>query len=128
LDIVSEVLKMGEQKLSEVFHEPKIVTIGRWQVPLRRLTLADWAAAEQHFGSLEAFMDAFNGKAVMSATQFVLWRLVKKVDPTVTLEEAGDAIDDLDEAIKMVNEVLMMSVPEAWRGKAEGGGETNGGN
>jgi hypothetical protein len=62
----------------------------------------------------------------MSATQFVLWRLVKKVDPTATLEEVGDAIDDIDEAIKMVNEVLMMSVPESWRGKAEGG-ETNGG-
>jgi len=119
---------MSEQKLSEVFHEPKIVTIGRWQVPLRRLTLADWAAAEQHFGSLEAFMDAFNGKAVMSATQFVLWRLVRKVDPSATLEEVGDAIDDIDEAIKIVNEVLLMSVPEAWRGKAEGGDGTNGGN
>jgi hypothetical protein len=119
---------MTEQKLSDVFPEPKIVTIGRWQVPLRRLTLADWAAAELHFGSLEAFMDAFNGKAVMSATQFVLWRLVRKIDPTATLEEVGDAIDDIDEAIKMVNEVLLMSVPEAWRGKAEEGGETNGGN
>jgi hypothetical protein len=64
----------------------------------------------------------------MSATQFVLWRLVKKVDPTVTLEEVGDAIDDIDEAIKMVNEVLLMSVPEAWRGKAEEGGEISGGN
>jgi hypothetical protein len=27
----------------------------------------------------------------------------------------------------MVNEVLLVSVPEAWRGKAEEGGETNGG-
>ena len=70
---------MAEQKLSEFFHEPKIVTIGRWQVPLRRLTLADWAAAEQHFGSLEAFMDAFNGKAVMSATQFVCGGSLEKL-------------------------------------------------
>ena len=119
---------MSEQKLSDVFPEPKIVQIGRWQVPLRRLTLADWAAAEQHFGSLEAFMDAFNGKAVMSATQFVLWRLVRKVDPTVTIEEVGNAVDNLDEAIRIVNEVLVLSVPEAWRGKAEGGGGTSGGN
>ncbi|MFA0751361.1 MAG: hypothetical protein SLRJCFUN_001764 [Candidatus Fervidibacter sp.] len=118
---------MAEQKLSDVFPEPKVVTIGRWQVPIRRLTLADWAAAEQHFGSLDTFMEAFNGKAVMTATQFVIWRLVRKVDPTASIEEVGEAIDDLDEAIKMVNEVLMMSVPEAWRGKAEGGGETNGG-
>jgi len=120
---------VAEQRLSDVFPEPKTVQIGRWQVPLRRLTLADWAAAEQHFGSLDAFMDAFNGKAVMSATQFVIWRLVRKVDPTATLEEVGEAIEDLDEAIKLVNDVLLMSIPEAWRGKAgEQGGETSGGN
>jgi len=118
---------MAEQKLSDVFPEPKIIQIGRWQVPLRRLTLSDWAAAEQHFGSLDAFMEAFNGKAVMSATQFVLWRLVRKVDPTTTIEDVGDAIDDLDEAIRIVNEVLMLSVPEAWRGKVEEGGEISGG-
>ena len=118
---------MAEQKLSDVFPEPKTIQIGRWQVPLRRLTLADWAAAEGHFGSLDAFMEAFNGKAVMSATQFVLWRLVRKVDPTVSLDEVGDAIDDLDEAIRIVNEVLVLSVPEAWRGKVEEEGEISGG-
>jgi len=118
---------MAEQKLSDVFPEPQIVKIGRWQVPLRRLTLADWAAAEQHFGSLDAFMEAFNGKAVMNATQFVLYRLVRKVDPTATIEDVGDAIDDLDEAIRIVNEVLTLSIPEAWRGKASEGGEINGG-
>jgi len=118
---------MAEQKLSDVFPEPKVVRIGRWQVPLRRLTLADWAAAEQHFGSLDAFMEAFNGKAVMSATQFVLWRLVRKVDPTATMEDVGDAIDDLDEAIRIVNEVLTLSIPEAWRGKVSEGGEISGG-
>jgi hypothetical protein len=72
-------------------------------------------------------MEAFNGKAVMSATQFVLWRLVRKVDPTVSLDEVGDAIDDLDEAIRIVNEVLVLSVPEAWRGKVEEEGEISGG-
>jgi len=118
---------MAEQKLSDVFPEPKIVKIGRWQVPLRRLTLADWAAAEQQFGSLDAFMEAFNGKAVMNATQFVLYRLVRKVDPTATLEDVGDAIDDLDEAIRIVSEVLTLSIPEAWRGKVSEGGEINGG-
>ena len=118
---------MAEQKLSDVFPEPRVVQIKRWQVPLKRLTLADWAAAEQHFGSLDAFMEAFNGKAVMSATQFVLWRLVRKVDPAATIEEVGEAIDDLDEAIRIVNEVLTLSIPEAWRGKGGEGGETNGG-
>ena len=118
---------MPEQKLSDVFPEPKVVQIGRWQVPLRRLTLADWAAAEQHFGSLDAFMEAFNGKAVMTATQFVIWRLVRKVEPTVSLDEVGEAMEDVDEAIRIVNEVLTLSIPEAWRGKGGEGGETNGG-
>lgn len=115
-----------EEKLSQVFHEPEIVKIGRWQVPLRRLTLADWAAIEGRFGSLDKFAAAFNGGNMIQATLFVLYRLVRKIDPTVTEEEVGDQVDDIDEAIRIVNKVLSISVPEEWR-VPKGEDETIGG-
>jgi len=123
--LANEVMVM-EEKLSQVFHEPEIVKVGRWQVPLRRLTLADWAAIEQRFGSLDKFAAAFNGGNMIQATLFVLYRLVRKVDPTVTEEEVGDQVDDIDEAIRIVNKVLSISVPEEWR-VPKGEGETIGG-
>ena len=117
---------MAEEKLSDVFYQPKTIQIGRWNVPLRRLTLADWAAMETEFGSIDKFMEAFAGGNVFNATLWLLWRMVKKVDPLATKEEVGEAIEDLQQAIEWVNHILEISVPEAWRPK-EGGGNQIGG-
>ncbi|MCS7224941.1 MAG: hypothetical protein NZ959_10380 [Armatimonadetes bacterium] len=95
--------------------EPPMVRLGPYEVPLCRLTLSDWAAAEAEFGSLDAFTDAFNGSGVMRATMFVLYRLIRKRHPEVTLEAVGDAIDDLQQAISIVTKVLEQSVPAEWR-------------
>jgi len=118
---------MAEEKLSDVFYHPKTVVIGKWQVPLRRLSLADWAAMEQEFGSIDKFMEAFSGIGVFNATLWILWRMVRKVEPLVTKEEVGEAIEDLQAAVEWVNHILEISVPTEWRPKGVEGGETIGG-
>lgn len=118
---------MAEEKLSDVFYQPKVVNIGRWQVPLRRLTLSDWAAMESEFGGIDKFMESFTGSGVFNATLWILWRMVRKVDASATKEEVGEAIENLQQAIEYVNYILEISIPEEWRPKGVGGGEVTGG-
>lgn len=117
---------MTDEKLSDVLYQPKIVTIGKWQVPLKRLTLADWAAMETEFGSIDKFMEAFSGGNLFNATLWLLWRMVTKVDPSATKEEVGNTIEDLQQAIDWVNHILQISIPEAWRPKEVEANQTGG--
>ncbi len=107
---------MAEERIADLIPpEPQQVAVGPFTVPLRRLTLSDWAAIEGQFGSLDAFLDAFNGKGIVQAALFVLYRLIKKSDPSVTLSGVGDSIDDIGRAMELVGQVLHLSVPQNWR-------------
>lgn len=70
------------------------VTVGPWEIPLRKFTLNELAAIEEKFPQYESAWAALSNFGVnIAVTRFVLWLLVRRVDKTVTEDAVGETID-----------------------------------
>ena len=80
-------------KISDVLDpEPEIVILRGREFRLAALTMSDFLRIEQDHGSVETLFQQISAEK-LAALRYLLWLTLRKTEPSLTEEQAGDLIE-----------------------------------